>query len=148
MSDTPTYLPIRDATGRDITELVANAHGIAINSLDFGSGFLCDEDVIQLRQLARVLERSVEESTPAEWTATTHGAIKVESEHVTKVSFESPIPGTPGWQARCLCGWTGDHHSPTLPLGSERQKAVDLAAAEARAHEAEMLDRAREGLDV
>jgi hypothetical protein len=40
---------------------------IAVHSLDFGSGFLDDEEVKALRELAVILEVDPMKATPAEW---------------------------------------------------------------------------------
>lgn len=47
MTDEPLLVPV---------ELLRAVFDIATNSLDFGSGFLDDEDVEQLRAVARILE--------------------------------------------------------------------------------------------
>lgn len=44
-----------DSRGVDVTFAVMDAFDVAVNSLDFGSGFLSTEEALHLRELAKAI---------------------------------------------------------------------------------------------
>lgn len=139
----------------DITDIVAHVFDLAIQSMDFGSGFLHDEDVINLRRLARYLGRDPADATPWAWTGVS-GAVRVENDHATQLlhDWNRGVSGSrvANVRAQCLCGWEGTKWDfPTSPANAKERQVFETstsqASADGDAHIAEMLDQAREGGD-
>lgn len=115
-------------------DLVTYAFELAIHSMDFGSGFWCDDDVIAMRRLARQLGRDPAEATPSSWSETLvdgkpkWGAIEIESDHVCQRHYEW-LRGASRISTRCICGW--------VSVIYEQQKLVDPSVEDHRLHNEE-----------
>lgn len=102
-------LPLSAADGSDVTDLVRLVYDMAVNSMDYGSGFLSTEEYDALANLAEVIGASDLLDVRAEARRARYPQGAGRKVHAFR-------PDREGYGARCLtCGDPENHFSRVHP---------------------------------